>query len=163
MEVTMLNTEFLRSLGIREEMLLPPGPHAGETGGNLPPALPMAGPRGVPAELLGLSEAELEKLLEEEHSQENPYVFCMPNGIHQAAVYPDKVRGEYDLEFTAKNFINLITLARDPEIEGMLAYKPRHGPWHAVAPNPGQEVKDLLFRLDHENRSTRTTKTERRS
>jgi hypothetical protein len=160
---TMLGTEFLRSLGIREEMLPPPGPQAGGTGGNLPPALPTAGPRGFPAELLDLSEAELEKLLKEEHTQKNPYLYCMPNGIHQAAVYPEKVLGEYEVEWSAREFINLAALARDLEIEGMLAYKPRHGPWHSVDPNPSQEVKDELLGLDHDDYSARTTQTERRS
>jgi hypothetical protein len=164
MEVIMLDTAFLRSLGIREEMLPPPPePQAGGTGGNLPPALPTAGPRGVPAELLTLSDVELEKLLKEVHSRKNPYVYWMPDGIHQAAVYPDKVLGGYDLEFTAQEFINLVALARDPDLEGMLAYKSKHGPWHSVAPNPSQEVKDLLLGLNHDDRSTRTTQTERRS
>ena len=67
-----------------------------------------------PIELLSLSEAELEKLLKEEHSQENPYVYFMPDGIHKAAVYPDKVPGEYDLEWTAKDFINLGGLGPRP-------------------------------------------------
>ena len=135
----MLDTEFLRSLGIREELLPPPGPQAGEIGGNLPPGAANGRASRCTGRTLGLSEEELEKLLKEEHSQENPYVYCMPDGIHKAAVYPDKVRGEYDLECPAKEFINLVALARDPEIEGMLAYKPRHGPWHSVDPNPSQE------------------------
>jgi len=160
----MLDNEFLRSLGIREELLpAPPGPQAGEMGGNLPPALPRAGPRGLPAELLDLSKAELVELLTEKHTQENPYVYLMPNGVHQAAVYPDKVLGKYDVEFPAREFICKVSLARDSEIEGMLAYKPRHGPWRSVDPNPSQEVKDSLLWLDHDDRSTRTTKTERRS
>ena len=159
----MLDNEFLRSLGIREELLPPPpGPQAGKMGENLPPALPRAGPRGLPAELLDLSKAELVELLTEKHTQENPYVYLMPNGVHQAAVYPDKVLGEYDIEWPAKEFINIVTLARDSEIEGMLAYNPRHGPWDSVDPNPSQEVKDSLLWLDHDDRSTRTTKTERR-
>jgi hypothetical protein len=126
----------------------PPGPQDEEIGSDFLQALPKAGPCGLPAELLSRSEAELEKLLKEEHSQENPYVYFMPNGVHKAAVYPDKVRGEYDLEWPAQEFINLVALARDPEIEGVLAYKPRHGPWHSVAPNPSQEVRDALLRLD---------------
>jgi hypothetical protein len=158
MEVIMLDTEFLRSLGIREEMLPPPEPQAGETGGDLPQALPTAGPRGVPAKLLSLSEAELEKLLKEEHSQENPYMYFMPNGVHTAAVYPDIVQGEYDLEFTAKHFINLIALARDPELDGMLDYKLRDGSWHPVAPNPSQEMRDSLLRLDDDDRGIITNK-----
>jgi hypothetical protein len=85
-----------------------------------------------------LSEAELKKLLKEEHTQGKPYEFCMPNGIHKAAVCPDKALGEHDLEWPAKEFIFLVGLARDPDLDGMLAYKPRHGPWHSVDPTyPG--------------------------
>jgi hypothetical protein len=156
-EVTMLDNAFLRSLGVREEMLpAPPGPQDEKIGSDLLQSLPTAGPRGLPAELLSLSEAELEKLLKEEHSQENPYMYFMPNGIHKAAVYPDKVRGEYDLEFTAKHFINLLALARDPEIDGTLDYKLRDGSWHSVAPNPSQEVGDSLLRLDDDERGITT-------
>jgi hypothetical protein len=158
-EVTMLDNAFLRSLGVREEMLPgPPGPQGEEMESDLLQSLPTAGPRGVPAELLDLSEAELEKLLREEHTQDNSYVFCMPDGIHQAAVYPDKVRREYDLEWPAQEFINVVALARDPEIEGMLAYKPGHGSWHAVAPNPSQEVADALLRLDDDDRGITSNK-----
>ena len=128
---------------------------------DLPPVLPTAGPRGLPAELLSLSEAELEKLLKEEHTQENPYVYCMPNGIHKAAVYPDKTLGEYDLEWTANQFIFLVGLARDPDLEGMLAYKPRHGPWHSVDPNPSQAMEDLVLWLDDDDRNT-VTQSKRR-
>jgi hypothetical protein len=164
MEVIMLDTAFLRSLGIREEMLPPPPEsHAGGTGGNLPPALPTAGPRGVPAELLTLSDVELEKLLKEKHTQEKPYVYLMPNGIHRAAVYPNKVLGEYDVEWPAKEFINLLALARDPDLEGMLAYKPKHGPWYSVDPNSSQEIKDLLLRLDNDDRGITTIQSEKRS
>jgi hypothetical protein len=158
----MLDFEFLSSLGLKEELLRPqPQPQAGERERDLPPVLPTAGPRGLPAELLSLSEAELEKLLKEEHTQENPYVFNMPNGRHKAAVYPDKPPEEYDLEYTAKEFIFLVALARDPDIDGMLAYKPRHGPWHAVDPNPSQEVMDLLLLLDDDDRNT-VTQSKRR-
>jgi hypothetical protein len=136
MEITMLDIEFLRSLGITEEFRRPdPEPKTVEAGPNFPPVLPTAGPRGIPTELLSLSEAELRKLLKEEHTQENPYVYRMPNGIHKAAVYPDKTLGEYDLEWTTNQFIFLVGLARDPDLDGMLAYKPRHGPWHSVDPN----------------------------
>lgn len=122
----------------------------------------MAGSRGLPAEFLSLSEAELEKLLTGEHTQGNPYVYCMPNGIHKVAVYPDKPLGEYDLEYTAKEFIILIALARDPDIDGMLAYKPSHGQWHSVDPNPSQEMRDLLLGLDDDDRDIRINQSERR-
>jgi hypothetical protein len=159
----MLDTEFLRSLGIKEELPRPPPePQAGEEGRDLSQALPMAGPRDLPAELLSLTGEELEKLLKEDHTQENPYVFGMPNGIHKAAVYPYKTLGKYDVEWSVKEFIFLVTLARDPDLEGMLAYKPRHGPWHAVDPNPSQEVMDLLLGLDHDERDRRTNQLERR-
>jgi hypothetical protein len=144
----MLDTEFLRSLGIKEELLRPqPEPQAGEIERDLPQVLPTAGPRGLPSELLSLSKEGLEKLLKEEHTQGNPYVFNMPNGIHKAAVYPDKALGEYDLEWPAKEFIFLVALARDPDLDGMLVYKLRHGPWHSVAPNPSHKVRDLVLRL----------------
>jgi hypothetical protein len=164
MEIIMLDTEFLRSLGIREELLRPqPELQAGEIGRNLPQTLPMAGPCGLPAELFSLSEPELEDLLTRKHTQANPYVFGMPNGIHEAAVYPEKTLGEYDVEWPAKEFINLVALARDPDIEGMLAYKPRHGPWHSVAPSPSQEMANLLLRLDHADSGITTTQSERRT
>ena len=159
----MLDTEFLRGLGIREELLRrQPEPQAGERERDLPPALPMAGPRGLPAELLSLSEAGLEKLLKEERTRENPYVYCMPNGIHKAAVYPDKALGEYDVEWSAKEFIFLVALARDPDLEGMLAYKTRHGPWHAVGPDPSQEMSDLLLGLDDDDSEIRINQLKRR-
>jgi hypothetical protein len=149
MEITMLDIEFLRSLGLKEELPVPPPePQAGERERNLPPVLPTAGPCGLPAALLSLSEEELEKLFKEEHTQENPYMYRMPNGIHKAAVYPEKTLGEHDLEWPAKEFIHLMALARDPDLDGMLAYNPRHGPWNAVDPNPSQEMKDLLLGLD---------------
>jgi hypothetical protein len=158
----MLDSKFLRSLGLREEVLqTQPETQAGERERDLPPVLPTAGPRGLPAELLGLREAELEKLLKEEHTQENPYMYRMPNGRHKAAVYPDKTLGRYDLEYNANQFISLVALARDPDIEGMLAYTPRHGPWHAVDPNPSQEMKDLLLLLDGDDRNT-VTQSKRR-
>jgi len=159
----MLDTEFLRSLGIREELPRPPPePQAVEAARDLPQALPLAGHRGLPAELLSLTEAELEKLLKEEHTQKNPYVYRMPNGIHEAAVYPDKTLGKYDVEWPAEEFIFLVTLARDPDLEGMLAYNPGHGSWQAVAPNPSQTVMDLLLWLDHDDRNRRITQSERR-
>jgi hypothetical protein len=159
----MLDFEFLRSLGLKEESPVPPPePQAGERERDLPPVLPMAGPCGLPAELLSLSEAELEKLLKEEHTQENPYRYRMPNGRHKAAVYPDRTLGKYDLEYTANQFISLVSLARDPDIEGMLAYKPRGGQWHAVDPNLSQEVSDLLIGLDHDDRIRRIIQSRRR-
>jgi hypothetical protein len=158
----MLDFKFLRSLGLKEELPVPPPePQAGERERDLPPGLPTAGPRGLPAELLSLSEAELEKLLKEEHTEENPYMYRMPNGRHKAAVYPDKTLGRYDLEYTANQFISLVALARDPDIEGMLAYKPRQGPWHAVDPNPSQAVMDFLLWLDNDRNIT-LTQSERR-
>jgi hypothetical protein len=159
----MLDTEFLRSLGLREEVLRPqPEPQAVEEERDLPKVLPTAGPRGIPAELLSLSEAELEKLLKEEHTQEDPYVFGMPNGIHQAAVYPDQALGEYDLEWPAEEFIFLVALARDPDLEGMLAYKTSHGTWHSVDPNPSLEVMDLVLWLDSDDRIRRIIQSRRR-
>jgi hypothetical protein len=52
------------------------------------------------------------------------------------------------MEWPAKEFIFLVALARDPYLDGMLAYKPRQGPWHAVDPDPSQAVMDLLLGLD---------------
>ena len=66
------------------------------------------------------------------------------------------------MEWTAKEFIFLVALARDPDLEGMLAYKPRHGPWHSVDPNPSQEVMDLLLWLDDDDRNITVTQSERR-
>jgi hypothetical protein len=163
MEITMLDIEFLRSLGIPEEFRRPdPEPKTVAAEPNSPPVLPTAGPCGLPTELLSLREVELEKLLKEEHTEENPYMYRMPNGIHKAAVYPDKTLGRYDLEYTANQFISLVALARDPDIEGMLAYKPRHGPWHAVDPNPSQAVMDFLLGLDDDDRKMAITQLERR-
>jgi hypothetical protein len=98
----MLDIDFLRSLGIREEFL-PLGLNPRE----VPPAsneqiLAIAGDNGIPAELLSLSSAELERLFKEQHTQENPYVFLVPNGVHKFAVYPEETLGKYDLEFTAQ-------------------------------------------------------------
>jgi hypothetical protein len=159
----MLDIEFLRSLGIREELLRPqPDLQAGKLEGDLTPVLPTAGPRGLPVELLSLSEEELEKMLMEEHTQETPYVYRMPNGIHKAAVYPDKTLGKYDVEWTAKEFIFLVALGRDLDLEGMLVYNPRHGPWHSVDPNPSQEVRDLLLWLENDDRNISINQSERR-
>jgi hypothetical protein len=79
----------------------------------------------------------------------------------KAAVYPDKTLGEYDLEWPANQFISLVALARNPDIEGMLAYKPRHRRWHTVDPNPSQEVEDLLLWLEDDDRNT-VTQSKRR-
>ena len=82
-------------------------------------------------------------------------MYRMPNGRQKAAVYPDKTLGKYDLEYTANQLISLVALARDPDIEGMLAYKPRHGQWHSVDPNPSQETSDFLLLLDECDRRTK--------
>jgi hypothetical protein len=44
-----------------------------------------------------------------------------------------------------------MALARDPDLEGMLAYKPGHGPWHSVGSNLSQAVEDLLLWLDDDH------------
>jgi hypothetical protein len=44
-----------------------------------------------------------------------------------------------------------VALARDPDIEGLMANKPRYGPWHAVDPNPSLAVEDLLLWLDNDD------------
>jgi hypothetical protein len=89
-------------------------------------------------------------------------MYRMPNGRHKAAVYPDRTLGKYDLEYTANQFISLVSLARDPDIEGMLAYKPRGGQWHSVDPNLSQEVSDLLSWLDHDDCVRRIIQSRRR-
>jgi hypothetical protein len=44
-----------------------------------------------------------------------------------------------------------VALARDPDIEEMMAYKPRYGPWHTVDPNPSLAGEDLLLWLDNDD------------
>lgn len=63
----MLDVEFLKGLGIREE-LLPSGPtpqNAAAEDANSHLELPIAGNNGFPAELLNLEAEGLEKLLKE--------------------------------------------------------------------------------------------------
>lgn len=125
----MLDVGFLKSLGIRAELLPskpnPQNPPPEDAGTNL--ELPIAGNNGFPAELLNLDAEEPKKLLKEQHSHENPYVFLMPNGIHQVAVYPETILQKYDLEFTAKEFITFIALVGKGKID---AYKTREGQWY---------------------------------
>jgi hypothetical protein len=162
MEVPMLDSKFLRSLGIKEELLRPqPEPQVGERERDLPPVLPMAGARGLPAVLFSLNEAELEKLLKEEHIQGTPYLYCMPNGRQKAGVYPDKTLKEYDLEWPAKEFIFLVGLARNPVLDGMPVYKPRQGPWRTVVPNTSRAMMDFLLWLD-DDRNITLTQSDRR-
>ena len=58
--------------------------------------------------------------------------------------------GEYDVEWSAKEFIFWWPWPATQISHGMLVYKPRHGPWHAVDPNPSQAVEDLVRWLDDE-------------
>ena len=80
----------------------------------------------------------------------------------QARLYSDKALGKYDLEWPAKEFIHLVPLAHDPDLDGMLAYKFRQGHWHSVDPNPSQEVEDLLLGLDDDDRKMAITQLKRR-
>jgi hypothetical protein len=115
----MRDFKFLDSLCLREEVLRPqPEPQPGERGRDPPPVLPTAGPRGLPAELLSLSEAELEKLFKEDTPRKTPMCLTCPTAS-KVAVYPDKTLGEYDLEWPANQFISLVALARNPDIEGI--------------------------------------------
>ncbi len=86
----LLDDEFLRNLGIKEEFM--PRRSVTEDGSSddtkARQNLPMAKGKPVPPEVLNLSPEELEKLLKEQHSQENPYVNLMPGGSHTVAVYP---------------------------------------------------------------------------
>ena len=159
----MRDFKFLGSLGLREEVLRPQTePQAGKRERDLPPVLPMAGACGLPAVPFSLNEAELEKLLKEEHIQGNPYMyFACPTASTKAAVYPDKTLGEYALEWPAKEFISLAGLARNPDLDGMPVYKPRQGPWQAVAPNPSRAMMDFLLWLD-DDRNITLTQSERR-
>jgi hypothetical protein len=108
----MLDTDFLRSLGIREE-LLPPGEGSREVASAINEQdLPRAGEKGVPPELLELNDQDLEKFLKERCTQDNPYVFLLGNGITKVAIYPYSTLGRYDLydfEYTTDRFVNFVS------------------------------------------------------
>ncbi len=106
----LLEDEFLRSLGIKNGFM----PRRSATKDGLSEDakanqnLPMAEGKPVPLEVLNLSPEELEKLLKEQHSQENPYVYLMPGGRHTVAVYPNETNetpnaiDKYDMWLTAR-------------------------------------------------------------
>ncbi len=87
----LLDDEFLRSLGIKEDFLPRQSPPTRIGRPKMPrPSRTclLAEGKPVPPEVLNLSPEELEKLLKEQHSQENPHVNLMPGGSHTVAVYP---------------------------------------------------------------------------
>ena len=108
--------------------------------------LPMAGDNGIPAELLSLSTDELERRLNGQHTQENPYIFLMPNAIHKVAVYPDETLGKYDLEFTAHEFMTFIAIGSETKME---AYCTRDGQWHCLK-HLSKESKASITSLKNE-------------
>jgi hypothetical protein len=145
----MLDIDFLKSLGIKEGLLLSPQPDSGPKGAkaDLTEVLPVAGPLGVPPELLTLDAEELENFLIEGHSQENPYVFLMPTGIHKMAVFPGQVQEIYDLELTAEEFINFIAVSKIIGTE-LTGYQTRDGHWHSTSANPSPAVRASLAELE---------------
>lgn len=106
----MLGNDFLRSLGIKEELLpsVESAP-AVALADNDQTTLPMAREYGIPTELLELQTDELEKMLKEEYTQENPYVYMFSINNLKVAVYPKETLGKknlYILEYTADEFIS---------------------------------------------------------
>jgi hypothetical protein len=135
----LLDDEFLGSLGIKEG-LLPQrsatddgSTEVAKTGQNLP----MAGRLPVPSELFDLNPEELEELIKEQHSQENPYVYLMPGSRHTVAVYPcganefPETMDRYDMVVTAQEFMNMVAVSK--RSTGVLrAYKTKEGKWFYV-------------------------------
>lgn len=56
----------------------------------------------------------------------------MPNGIHKVAIYPEMVLKQYDMEYTAIEFITFIAIAGKNKLE---SYRTRVGHWHYMQPN----------------------------
>jgi hypothetical protein len=128
-EVFMLDIEFLRSLGIREDRLPKANGEEKERDDNdgatnLPVELELI----IPIELMELSGEELKSLIVNNHSQDNPYTYRTPHA-HTIAVYPNFVPcGPYDLEFTVDEFLVMLFLIK---ILGgrPTAYKTHQGSW----------------------------------
>jgi hypothetical protein len=143
----MLDRDFLQSLGIREA-LLPPEARPEGVLADLPADLPVAGPAGVPAELLELEDEALEKLIKELHTKGTPYVFLMPNGIHKAAIFPEEGLGLYDLELSFQDLLSLIVLWKHGA--ELTAYETRDGLWYPETADPS---RDIIVQLEDLERS----------
>jgi len=124
----MLDIGFLRSLGIKTDLL--PKPRAEGIDGEEKKGsgdIPVAGEFMVPPEIMKLSEAELKRLIMDEHSQENPLKFQTPHGS-VIAVYPYTAEGRYGIEMTAAEFLALLGLIKTLDAKPK-AYKPHSGSW----------------------------------
>lgn len=127
----MLDADFLKSLGIKEEFLpLAVVSREVAPASNEEP-LPLACEKGVPPEFLKVSSEELEILLKQQCTQEKPYIYLMPNGKHKVAVYPREIMERYDLEFTIEEFITFAFVVRSCKME---AYQTRDGQWYCAHP-----------------------------
>ncbi|MFZ5447052.1 MAG: hypothetical protein ACOZFS_00235 [Thermodesulfobacteriota bacterium] len=130
----LLDDEFLRSLGIREGCLPRWSAPTKEPVTGVGQNLPMAEDKPVPPEVLDLTPEELEKLIKEDHSEENPYVFLMPGGRHTAAVYPGDTKelpetmDKYDMVLKANQFMNMVDLCKTGQ-KKFMGYKTRTGEW----------------------------------
>jgi hypothetical protein len=96
----MLDNDFLRSLGIKDD-LLPTPDTKGEASGEKDDIsfLPVAGESLVPPESRNPETEELKKFIKNLFTQENPYKRITRQG-HVVAVYPHSCEGRYDIEMT---------------------------------------------------------------
>jgi hypothetical protein len=124
----MLDVDFLRILGIKDDLLPAPRPHDNARNEKESTAyLPPAGEFMIPPEFWDLGEEELRRLIMNEHSQDKPYKCMTPQG-HVIAIYPHSGEGRYDIEFTVEELVVLKNLIRD--LGGKLtAYQTNGGSW----------------------------------
>jgi hypothetical protein len=124
----MLDVDFLRSLGIKEDLLPTPRPHGTATNEKESSSdLPQAGEFMVPPEIWDLGEEELRRFIMNKYSQDKPYKCRTPRG-HVIAIYPHSGEGRYAIEFNVEELVVLKNLMRD--LGGKLAaYQAEGGSW----------------------------------
>jgi hypothetical protein len=125
----MLDIKFLRSLGIKENLLPKANAERNESAEQArTDDLPLAGELMFPSELMELSKEELKSFIINNHSQDSPYTYMTPKG-HIIAVYADSApQGQHDLEFTVDEFLVMLSLTK---ILGgrPTVYKANQGSW----------------------------------
>jgi hypothetical protein len=79
-------------------------------------------------------DEELNQLLKEVHTRENPYVFLMLGGVHRAAVFPGEALGLYDVEYSVEQFLGLIAFVKSGY--HFTGYQTRDGVGHPETADP---------------------------
>jgi hypothetical protein len=101
----MLDNDFLRSLGIKDE-LLPANEPDGNTINQKESIfnLPLVGEFLAPPEIWDLGDEELKRFIMDKYSQDDPYKCITPQG-QIIAIYPHSCESQYGMEFTVDDIL----------------------------------------------------------